>query len=132
MDKTGQRMYIDSLDEQHPERVLSAIRLTYAGFQVVFDLDTEERPKRKLDITINAFTKKDGTIEVYEHLKGMEPYGRYWLIDSGHFIVDGADPLPLLTGYLTTAIGGIEHGYEGSFAEVILAGVREPERIGDA
>src|SRR5258706_15850809 len=103
MEKTGQKMFIESLDEQHPERVLSAIRLDYTGFHVVFDLHTEENPERKLEITINAFTKEDGTIEVYEHLKGLGMYRRYWLIDSGHFIVDGTDPLPLLERYLRTA-----------------------------
>lgn len=120
-DKTGQPMFIDSLDEQHPERVLTSIRLDYTGFHVVFDLHTEENPERKLEITINAFTKEDGTIEVYEHLKGSGMYRRYWLIDSGRYIVNGTDPLPLLTSHLKTAIGGIEHAYEGSFAEVMLA-----------
>lgn len=116
-DKTGQAMFIDSLDEQHPDRVLRSISLDFAGFRVVFDLPDE----RRLEITINAFAKDDGTIEVYEHLQGAEPYHRYWLIDSGHFIVSGTDPLSLLTSYLKKTLGGIEHGYEGSFAEVLLA-----------
>lgn len=119
-EKTGQKMFIESLDKQHPERVLKVIQLEYMGFSVIFDLPA----KRSLKVTINAYAKEDNTVEVYEHLIGSERHGRYWLIDSGHFIVDGTDPLPLLTGYLATALGGIEHGYEGSFAEVILAAFR--------
>lgn len=122
-EKTGQPMFIDSINERHPERVLKSIRVDYAGFHVVFDLHIEkhEHPKRNLTITINAFIKDDGTIEVYEHLKGAESYGRYWLIDSGHYIVNRTDPLTLLTSYLSTALGGIENSYAGSFAEVLLA-----------
>lgn len=112
-------MYIDTLGELHPERVLLHISLDYSGFRAVFDLPG----KRKLGIDIAAFVKKSGVIEVYEHLRGSEP-GRYWLIESRHYELAGTDPLPLLTMYLKKCIGGIEHSYEGSFAEVILAGLR--------
>lgn len=120
-EKTGQPMFIDTLDEQHPERVLSSIHLDYTGFRVVFDLPAE----RKLQIEINAFAKENSTIEAYEHLQGRESYHRYWLVESRRYEVSGTDPLPLLTSYLKTAIGGIEHSYEGSFAEVLLAASRE-------
>ena len=118
-DKTGQKMFIKSLNEHHPERVLKNIRLDYMGFRALFDLPHE----RRLEVTINAFSKENGVLEVYEHLQGSEP-GRYWLIDSGRYEVSGTDPLPLLEAYLKMTIGGIEHGYEGSFAEVVLAGYR--------
>ena len=113
-------MFIDSLDEQHPERVLKSICLDAFGFRVVFDLPNG----RTLEITIEAFTKENGTIEVYEHPKGMEPYHRYWLTESRQYEVSGTDPLPLLSSYLKRTIGGIEHSYEGSFAEVLLQSVR--------
>lgn len=116
-------MFIESLDEQYPKRVLKSIRLTYEGFQVVFDLPQQ----RYLEITIHAFAKEDHIL-VFELLKGTES-GRYWLIDSRRHAVIG-DILPLLESYLRTTIGGIEHGYEGSFAEMILASIRceQPER----
>lgn len=119
---TERKMFIESLNEQYPECVLRSIHLEYTGFRVVFDLPSE----RRLDVTINAFSKEDGTIEIYEHLQGAEPY-RYWLIDSNYYSVSGADPLPLLESYLRTTIGGIEHGYEGSFAEVLLAAYRREQ-----
>ena len=115
-EKTGHPMFIESLGEQHPSRALLSISLDYTGFRVLFDLPC----KRKLEIEIVAFAKENSTIEVYEHLKGSEP-GRYWLINSNHYIVSGTDHLPLLKAYLRTAIGGIENSYEGSFAELILA-----------
>jgi len=110
-------MFIDTLSEQHPERVLRGLNLEYTGFLVYFDLPDE----RRLSITIHAFVNKDG-IEIYEHLQGSDQHRRCWLVESNHYIVNGTDPLPLLTSYLKTTIGGIEHGYEGSFAEVLLAG----------
>jgi hypothetical protein len=122
-EKTGQPMYIDTLDTAHPERVLLHISLDYSGFRAVFDLPG----KRKLGIDIAAFVKKSGVIEVYEHLKGSEP-GRYWLVKSNRYEVDGTDPLPLLAAYLKTTLGGIEHGYEDSFAETVLAGIRSERK----
>lgn len=120
-EKTGHPMFIDTLNEQHPDRVLSNIHMDYFGFRVVFDLPNA----RALEIDINAFAIEGGTIEIYEHIKGRESQYRYWLIESRHYKVRGTNHLPLLTSYLKTALGGIEHGYEGSFAEVVLAGLRD-------
>lgn len=114
-------MFIDTLDEQHPERVLNNVHLDCSGFRVRFDLPGN----RGLQIEINAFAKKNGTIEVYEHLQGRETSTRYWLVKSNRYYVESTDPLPLLASYLKTALGGIECSYEDSFAEVILAGLRD-------
>ena len=115
-------MFIGSLERDYPGRVLKSIRADFAGFQATFDLPIE----RRLQIEISVFVKDHAMLEVYEHIKGSEP-GRYWLTTSNHYDVSGADPLPLLETYLQTAIGGVEHGYEGSFAEVLLRSIRSSE-----
>lgn len=109
-------MYIDAIDERHPERVLKQLYLRYTGFSVLFDLPSE----RQLKIEINVFAKEDNSFEVYEHVHGAESSHRYWLAESNRYEADGTDPLPLLTLYLKTAIGGIEQSYEGSFASMLL------------
>lgn len=116
--KTKQKM-LHTLARRFPGRVLRNIRFEYGGFQALFDLPR----KRRLEISVSAYAKENGTIEVYETIKGSDSH-RYWLIDGNSDTVDGADPLPLLTSYLRTTIGGIEHGYEGSFAEIILTAFR--------
>lgn len=110
---------LHTLARRYPGRVLKNIRFEYGGFDVHFDLPR----KRHLSISVSAYARENGTIEVYETAKGSDS-SHYWLIDGNSYTVDGTDPLPLLTSYLKTAIGGIEHGYEGSFAEVILTAFR--------
>lgn len=110
---------LHTLARRYPGRVLKNIRIEYSGFDVHFDLPR----KRHLSISVSAYARGDELIEVYETAKGSDGH-RYWLIDGNSYKVDGTDPLPLLLSYLKTTIGGIEHGYEGSFAEVILASFR--------
>lgn len=116
--KTKQKM-LHTLARRFPGRVLRNIRFEYSGFQMLFDLPR----KRRLEIGVSAYAKKNGTIEVYETIKGSDQH-RYWLIDGNSFTVGGTDPLALLASYLKTTIGGVEHGYEGSFAEILLASFR--------
>lgn len=117
-------MFIDTVDEQYPGRVLKQLYLRYTGFSVLFDLPSE----RQLKIEINVFAKEDNSLEVYEHVHGVEPSRRYWLAESRRYEVSGIDPLPLLEAYLKTTIGGIEHSYEGSFAEVLLKVMRSDKQ----
>jgi hypothetical protein len=113
--KTRQKT-LHTLARRYPGRVLKNIRFEYGGFDVHFDLPR----KRRLAISVSAYAKENGTIEVYETAKGSNAH-HYWLIDGNSYTVEGTDPLPLLTSYLKTTIGRIEHSYEGSFAEVALA-----------
>lgn len=110
---------LHTLARRYPGRVLKNIRFDYASFDVSFDLPR----KRHLQLSVSAYASKSGTIDVYETAKGSDGH-HYWLIDASSYTLKGTDPLPLLLSYLKTTIGGIEHGYEGSFAEVILASFR--------
>jgi len=101
-----------------------AIEMARIEEQITPDYDAQRRTMLSQGIEIKAFVKENGTIEVYEHLQGRESFHRYWLIESRRYEVSGTDPLPLLASYLRTVIGEIEHGYEGSFAEVLLASFR--------
>lgn len=118
-EKTKQKT-LHTLARRYPGRVLKNIRFEYSGFHVHFDLPH----KRRLEIGVSAYAKENSTIEVYETIKGSDQR-RYWLIDGNSYTVDGTDPLPLLTSYLKTTLGVVEHGYEGSFVEVILAAFRD-------
>ena len=118
--KTKQKLFIASLNRRFPRRVLQSICSDYNSFQIVFDLPR----KRHLKVKLTAFAKENGTVEMYEQVHGTEP-GRFWLLDSSQYTFDETDPLPLLTKWLKRAIGTEANGYEGSFAEVLLAAFRE-------
>ena len=112
--KTKPKM-LYALAQRYPGRVLKSIRFEYGGFDVHFDLPR----KRHLSISVSAYAKENGTIEVYETAKGSDSH-HYWLIDGNSYTVNGADPLPLLTSCLKATIGSVEHSYEGSFATMLL------------
>ena len=120
------RLYL--LVRRYPGRVLSNIRFEYRGFDVRFDLPR----KRHLTISVSAYEKDNGTIEVYETAKGSDSR-HYWLIDGNSYTVDGTDPLPLLLSCLKSVIGSVANSYEGSFAEMILAAFRseKPEEASE-
>lgn len=111
---------LHTLARRYPGRVLKNIRFDYASFDVHFDLPC----KRHLSISVSAYASKSGTIDVYEAAKGSDAH-HYWLIDASSYTLKGTDPRPLLLSYLKATIGGVEHGYEGSFAEVILTSFRD-------
>lgn len=110
-------MFIDDIDKQHPERVLSSITLEHNGFAALFDLSH----KHYLKVRMHIYVVKN-RLEVYETAQETS-HLRVHMSIGDHHIIDGseADILPLLRAYLKQTLGDLnEHGYEGSFAGMLL------------
>lgn len=115
------KMFIESLARRYPKRVLKTLALEYQGFTAFFDVSNG----KSLKLTINAYTHND-EIEIYEFAVGSSKH-QFWLNHVYHEKVTGIDLLSSLKKWLLVTIGGIENSYEGSFAETILAAMRNEE-----
>lgn len=117
-------MFIDTIQARYPDRVLRGMDLAFMGFTAYFDLPN----KSSLKLSIHAYAKGNEKIEVYETAL---IYNRSKHLADPHAdsrIIAGSDALPVLAQWLRIALGGEECGYEGSFAEYVLAnGVQRQE-----
>lgn len=109
-------MFIDTINEQYPGRVLNDVTLDYCGFGALFDLPEN----RKLKVRVHLYVIETG-LEVYETAQETS-YRRVHLSMGEHYLIDGSesDIMRLLETYLKQVLGGVEHGYEGSFATMLL------------
>lgn len=110
-------MFIDTIQERYPCRVLLALNLEYMGFSAYFDLPKE----RRIRLSIHAYAKGEEELQIYETAY-VSDRSRY--VEKPHAaspIIKGRDPLPVLSQWLRVALGGEECSYEGSFAEFVLS-----------
>lgn len=111
-------MFIDSIEEQYPDRVLLHIDLRHTGFIALFELPGNRRVK--VDVSIHHYK---GKLAVFEIAHEQLEIGRYPFIQSKEYELEGnaASILLLLRQYLRTTSGDIEaHTYEGSFAGLVI------------
>lgn len=115
-------MFLDTIEERHPERVLSSVELNHVGFRVFFDLPEEHH----LRITISIH-QRDERLEVYEIVDETSAFKLHFS-DGNHWEIDGdASSIPgKLKGYLLQAVGDFDtHSYDKSFVGRLL------EQVGD-
>lgn len=120
-------MFIDTIQERYPERVLLALTLEYMGFTAYFELSEESR----LKLSIHAYVKDNGEeLEFYEVAVAQNRTRHLAHPHSVSSIIKGNDPIPVLRQWLQMALGGSECGYEGSFAEDVLANGMQRQEVG--
>jgi hypothetical protein len=112
-------MFLDTIDERYPERMLAGIALTHIGFQASFDLPDDHH----LTVSINIHQLKGRRrFEVYETVRENSS-SRHLLSEADHFEVkgDAASMMAKRMEYLKKAIGDFnEHSYEDSFVGWLL------------
>ena len=111
-------MFIDTIEQRYPDRVLLHIDLDHTGFVTLFELPGNSR--LKIDISVHPYK---GKLAIFEVAHEQRETGRYAFIDSKEYALEGdtSSILPLLKQYLQMTIGDIdEHTYEGSFAGMVL------------
>jgi hypothetical protein len=112
-------MFLDTIDERYPERVLAGVALSHIGFEVFFDLPD----KHHLKFSINIYQLKGRQrFEIYETVLETSP-SRFHYSDGNHFEVEGdaASMMATRMEYLKKAIGDFEqHSYEDSFVGLLL------------
>ena len=111
-------MFIDTIEQRYPDRVLLHIDLDHNGFVVLFELPGNSR--LKVDISAHQYK---GKLAIFEVAHEQIETGRCAFIDSKEYALEGdiSSIPPLLKHYLQTVMGDLdEHTYEGSFAGMVL------------
>lgn len=119
-------MFIDAIQARYPDRVLSSLHLEYMGFTANFDLPEREH----LRLTMHAYVKDNAReLEIYEIAVISNRAQHRAHPHSASSIIKGSDPIPVLRRWLQIALGGSECGYEGSFAESVLANGMQRQEV---
>ena len=115
MNNQPENMFIDTIEQRYPERILKAITIEDEGFTAHFDLPNEQH----LKVEFSVF-EEDNSFSVHEQARASDGT-RYLLRHSKIYAVSGESALALLEKYLRLTLGILEeHCYEDSFAEMIL------------
>lgn len=113
-------MFIDTIDEKYPHRLLRHIELDQSGFVAIFDVSK----KHHLEVSIHAYKdhNEEKRLIIYETIQ--ETGGGHLHHSQGeNFVIDGDESsiLPLLKSYLQMVVGNRgEHLYENSFVGDIV------------